>query len=156
MTNIIYEENEEKINPIRDKKIAKEIQKEFNEIAKKYVDVIGDYGMQIIYSKINDINRPTNSKKLSMPFEIFKIKLSKEDLEILNHRNKFLHGTSPFTDDDLKNKEYELKFIVAKLENMLNILMLKYIGYTGHIVNYTVEIQQKFQKEITENKFILI
>lgn len=156
LTNIIYEENTEKINPISDKKLAKLIRGKFSEIVKEYDEFISDYGMKILESKINDINKPTNSKKLSMPFELYRIKLSKDDLEVLNYRNKFLHGTSPFGEEELKEKEHEIKFIIARLHYMINSLMLKYIGYSGHIINYSAWIQYNRKEKVTDHLFKLI
>lgn len=156
LTNVIYEENKEKLNPIPDKKLAKLIRGKFSEIVKKYNEFISDYGKKIIESKINDINKPTNSKKLSIPFELYRIKLSKDDLEILNHRNKFLHGTSPFREDELKEKEDEIKFIIARLHYMINSLMLKYIGYSGHIINYPAWIQYNRKEKVTDHLFRII
>jgi hypothetical protein len=156
LTNIIYEENKEKINPIPDKKLAKLIRGKFSEIVKEYDEFISDYGMKIIESKINDINKPTNSKKLSIPFELYKIKLTKDDLEILNHRNKFLHGTSPFSEEELKEKEHEIKFIIARLHYMINSLMLKYIDYSGHIINYPAWIQFNRKEKVTDHLFRII
>lgn len=156
LTNIIYEENKERINPIPDKKLAKLIRGKFSKIVKEYDEFIPDYGMKIIESKINDINKPTNSKKLSMPFELYRIKLSKDDLEILNHRNKFLHGTSPFSEEELKEKEHEIKFIIARLHYMINSLMLKYIGYSGHIINYSAWIQFNTKEKLTDHLFRII
>ncbi|MBK7638909.1 MAG: hypothetical protein IPJ22_02320 [Bacteroidetes bacterium] len=156
LTNIIYEENKEKINPISDKKLAKLIMAKFSQVVKEYDEFISDYGKKILESKINDINKPTNSKKLSMPFELYRINLSKDDLEVLNHRNKFLHGTSPFGEDELKEKEHEIKFIIAKLHYMINSLMLKYIGYSGHIINYPAWIQYNRKEKITDHLFRII
>jgi hypothetical protein len=112
--------------------------------------------MQILESKISDINKPTNSKKLSVPFEIYKLKLNKDDLNILNHRNKFLHGTSPFSEDELINKQDELNFIIARLNFMLNSLMLKYVGYKGHIINYSAWIQFNRKESVTDHLFKII
>ena len=91
-----------------------------------------------------------------MPFELYRIKLNKDDLEILNHRNKFLHGTSPFSEKELKEKDYEIKFIIARLNYMINSLMLKYIGYSGHIINYPAWIQFNRKEKMTDHLFRII
>ncbi|MFT5971179.1 MAG: hypothetical protein ACI8ZO_001698, partial [Flavobacteriales bacterium] len=152
MTTIIYEENKEKINPIEDKSLAKVIRERFQSVVNEYSQFITDYGQTILSAKIADINKPTNSKKLSKPFEILGIKLSKEDISILNHRNKFLHGTSPVSE----NEEIELRLIISRIELMLNRLILKYIGYSGHIINYYAWIQKNSKREITDHPFKII
>lgn len=156
LTNIIYEENKEKINPIEDKKLATIIKKKLKEIISEYDEFISDFGLKILESKINDINKPTNSKKLSIPFKLYGINLDKDDLTILNHRNKFLHGSSPISEDELEYKNYEINFIIARLHFMLNSLMLKYVGYSGHIINYPAWIQFNLKKEMTDHLFKII
>lgn len=156
LTNIIYEENTLRINPIPDKKLAKLLRDKIFNILDEYKEFLTDYGMKVLSSKINDINNPTNAKKLSVPFEIYRIKLSKDDLEILDHRNKFLHGTSPFSEEELKHKEKEIRFITSRLQFMLNSLMLKYIGYTGHIINYPAWIQYNNKEKVTDHLFRII
>jgi len=156
ITNLIYEENISKIDSITDKDIAREIKNKFSIIIDEYNSNISKYGLQILKSKINDIDKPTNSKKLSKPFEIYGIELTKEDIEILSHRNKFLHGTSPYNDEELKEKEYDLIYIITRLELMINSLMLKYIGYKGHIINNPALLQINSKKEVTEPPFKLL
>lgn len=156
LTNIIYNENKQKVNPIEDKKLAAIIREKLKAVVSEYDSFISSYGLKILDAKINEINKPTNSKKLSRPFELYKIKLTADDVEILNHRNKFLHGTSPFSEDNLKEKESELQFIIARLHYMLNSLMLKYVGYTGHIINYPAWIQFKKGEKLTDHLFRII
>lgn len=156
LTNIIYEENEERINPISDKNLAEKIQKKLNNVVEEYDVFLTDYGRQIIDAKINDLNRPTNSKKLSKPFEIYGIKLSKNDIKILNHRNKFLHGSAPFEEDQLKQKEVELAYISSKLFSLINMLALKYCGYSGHLYDHGSFHQLYWEEKVTEPLFKII
>lgn len=156
LTNIIYEENEDKINPITDKKLAKEIRRGLKNELSKYDSSISDYGLKVLKSKIENINTPTNSKKLSKPFELCGLKLSKLDIEILNHRNKFLHGTSPFEEKELNDKQKDIKYISSKLFFLINILVLKYCGYEGHVINFGGLHQLNWEEEMTENLFEVI
>ena len=156
ITNIIYEEHKEKINPIEDKKLVKILQKKFNDIISDYDEFISEDGKRTLKSKINDMNKPTNTQKLSFPFKIYNLQLSNEDLKMLKHRNKFLHGTSPIIESEIKHETDELIYIVASLHFMLNSLMLKYIGYSGHIINYPTWIQHNSGKEITDHFFRII
>src|SRR5690554_5681740 len=71
ITGILYEENSERINPIEDKKLAKEIISKVREAIKEYDACISGYGRDILDTKINNLNSPTNAKKLSRPFELF-------------------------------------------------------------------------------------
>lgn len=156
LTNLIYEENEEKINPIEDKKISQLLQRKFRDTLKEYDSFIGDYGMKILESKINDLNRPTNSKKLLKPFEIYGIPLNKEQELILSHRNKFLHGTAPFNENELDSKEFEITNISLKLLFLISCLILKYCGYSGYILNLSTWHSHGNKKEDNEHIFKLI
>jgi len=90
-----------------------------------------------ICSKLDGLNRGTNNKKLSEPFDKFKYKLSKEESDIIFiERNKFLHG-----DDFLSNNiDYEAEFkglfhISMIVHKLTAILVLKASGFSGYIVN---------------------
>lgn len=156
LTNLIYEENEEKINPIEDKKLSKLLQSKFRDTIMEYDSFIGDYGMKILESKINDLNRPTNSKKLLRPFEIYGIPLNKEQQKILSHRNKFLHGTAPFNENELDSKEFEIANISMKLLFLISCLILKYCGYSGYILNLSTWHSYDYKKVDDEHFFKLI
>ncbi|MFD2916875.1 hypothetical protein [Psychroserpens luteus] len=88
-------------------------------------------------SKLDGLNRGTNNKKLSEPFDKFNYKLSQDESDaIFIDRNKFLHG-----DDFLSNNiDYEVEFkglfhISMIVHKLTAILILKASGFSGHIVN---------------------
>lgn len=156
ITSLISDENESKLKPITDRENSKKFIKECKEILEKQKSSISEYGYDVLKSKIENINSPTNSKKLSKPFEIFKIKLSKSELAILNHRNKFLHGTSPFEEIDLPNKDYEIAYISKKLLTLCNTLILKYCGYKGYMVDYGGYHKLNWENKLEEHLFKII
>jgi hypothetical protein len=94
ITQHIYQENQDRLNPIGDKKLATLIVKDLQNIVNQYSKSISEEGMKILKKKVANINSPTNSFKLSKPFEIQRIKLSPRDVKILNERNSYLHGSS--------------------------------------------------------------
>lgn len=156
LTNVIYEENKEKLNPIPDGILAAKVQNKMVDIINENKEFLSDYGEQILKAKINDLNKPTNSKKLTKPFELYGIHLSKDDINILNYRNKFLHGSSPFNEEELLNKDKEINYISKKLHFLTNCLILKYIGYKGHIVNYPAWHQFNWKEKITDPLYVVI
>ncbi|WP_179020730.1 hypothetical protein [Winogradskyella forsetii] len=90
-----------------------------------------------ICSKLDRLNRGTNNKKLSEPFDKFNYKLSQDESDaVFIDRNKFLHG-----DDFLSNSlDYEAEFkglfhISMIVHKLTAILLLKASGFSGHIVN---------------------
>ncbi|TKC56490.1 hypothetical protein FBD94_22475 [Pedobacter hiemivivus] len=156
ITGIINDQYEDKVNPIADKKLSKTIIDKMLSTLQEYDAFLDDYGLEILKSKLKNLNSPTNAKKLSKPFEIYGVNLTKEDLDILNHRNKFLHGTSPFSEDELPGKTLELGLIVARLWFLLNVLMLKYAGYSGHIKNLPALILFRRKKNPEESLYKII
>lgn len=156
ITSIVYEENKSKLNPIQDKKLFDKIKTKLNLVIDEYNAFIPEYANTILKAKFNDLNKPTNSKKLSFPFEFYNVKLSDNDLKILNHRNKFLHGALPFKEAEIKSKGHELDYIIAKLRFMTYALILKRVGYHGHIINFPSWLQYNRKKEITEHLFLII
>jgi hypothetical protein len=156
LTNIIYEENKDKLNPIPDKVLAEKIMTRLHKEINEYSSSLSEDGLKILNAKINEINRPTNSKKLSMPFEFYEIPLSKTDIGILNYRNKFLHGTSPFEEEELKDKLEDVNYISLKLQYLINCLVLKYCNYKGHIVNFGSWHQYNLKGCIKEPLFSVI
>lgn len=156
MTNIIAEEKESILKPIKNKEIAKEIIQKFQDILNEYNDQIDENGKKILKAKTMDFNKPTNSEKLKKPFELYGIKLSADDLQILNHRNKFLHGKSPFNEDELHDKKNELKYISSRLHFLVSALMLKYTGYKGHVIFYPAWIQYNLKQKLTDHLYKVI
>ncbi|RZJ90124.1 MAG: hypothetical protein EOO20_09090 [Chryseobacterium sp.] len=156
ITGIINDQHEDKINPIADKKLSKTILDKMLFTLQEYDAFLDDYGLEILKSKLKNLNSPTNAKKLSKPFEIYGISLTNEDIDILNHRNKFLHGTSPFPEDELHGKKLELGLIVARLWYLLNVLMLKYAGYSGHIKNLPALILFHRKQHFEDSLFKII
>ncbi|MCG8806470.1 hypothetical protein G1K75_12495 [Tenacibaculum finnmarkense] len=156
ITGFIYEENKTKLKPIPDKTLSKKIIKKLKEELNEYESFLSDYGNGVLNSKIENLNTPTNSKKLSAPFDIYNIKLSKDELAILNHRNKFLHGTSPFEESELKDKDKEIAYITKKLLTLINSLILKYCDYKGHLVDYGGYHQLIHEKKLTEHLFKML
>lgn len=156
IAGIIYEENQERINPIEDKVLAKKIINNVREVVNEYDVFLTEYGKGILEGKINSLNSPTNAKKLSKPFELFDIILPDEDVAVLNTRNKFLHGTSPIGEDELADKQEELEAIVNKLLFMLMVLMLKHIGYSGHIIHYSDWIKYRYTSPYSGKLFFVI
>lgn len=123
--------NEDACKPIKDKNIANNFRKEQLALLKKYKSDIDTRGLKILTAKINNLNSPTNKDKLTKPFELYGITLTQDDLDVLNQRNDYLHGGIPID----SNWEAELEANALKLHNLLNILILNFIGYKGHYIN---------------------
>lgn len=155
LSEMINNENIDKSKPIKDKNLERQLRKKVLESIQEFKGKISPSGMKIIESKINDLNKLPNSKKLSMPFEIYCIKLSAEDMEILNYRNSFLHGVIPKI-PETKNVQVELEYITLKICFLLNCLILRYVGYTGHLINYPALFRKNNNESTGDHLYILL
>lgn len=131
ITEVIADENESTIKPIPDRRIARSLIKRLNNILTEEFEDISSEGLRVIKSKLADLNKPTNKGKLLFPFDFFRIELSGKEKEILNYRNDFLHGRSPAN----SNGVWELEQIAMELHYLAGIVILKYIGYSGHVIH---------------------
>lgn len=138
------------------------------------------------YSKNPKKRYLPNGEKLSMPFNLLEqigYELSDLDRAIINTRNNFLHGSTPeYELDSDKDKKIanaqssllgdtqkgesdtdKLRYICMELRKLCGILLLRYSGYKGAILNNVVEMglkktlpkeQKEEQKEEKELLFI--
>jgi len=100
----------------------------------------------LINKRLPNLNKPTNVDKLESPFVKYKISLSDDFKKALKYRDKYLHGSIPkgnkfgtFRANNF-NRAYELQFLV-------NVLTLKYVGYTGFLKNCSAEMEYYTKKE---------
>lgn len=100
----------------------------------------------LIEKRLPNLNKPTNVDKLESPFIKYKISLPDNFKKALKYRDKYLHGSIPkgnklgtFRANNL-NRAFELQFLV-------NVLTLKYVGYTGFLKNCSTEMEYYAQKE---------
>ena len=99
--------------------------------------------------KINSINSPTNKDKLIKTFANYGIELSNEDEQIIGKRNLYLHGSKPLKTSDI----FELTQISLRLHTLIVSLLLKYTGYSRHVVN--LDFYAHLLDEKRRNNFLL-
>ena len=58
--------------------------------------------------------------------------MTDEEVELLEHRNDFLHGRSPGDDD------FEVERIALEFHQLIGSLVLKLVGYEGYMTNLAV------------------
>lgn len=131
ITELIKDEHIATMKPIKDKNINLELKKQLLKTLEQFNDKIDEQGMKILHSKIENMNSPTNQDKLMKPFELMGIVLSDDEKKVLNSRNDYLHGNDPNKIGD----KVELKINALKLHCLLGKLILKYLGYSGHIIH---------------------
>lgn len=158
ITNIIAEENKG-LKPIIAKPLSKAFISEVKGILEKFKDRIEAEGnedaMGILTKNIDRLNSPTNRDKLTKPFEIFNIDLNADEHAAIGNRNSFLHGRA------LKIEEGSEEFLEIymnslRLHKLVTKLILKHIGFSGHIVNHLKRNEAVFNKTIDEELFEFI
>jgi hypothetical protein len=92
-----------------------------------------------VRARIDDLNRPTNAQKLTRPFDIMNISLSKEEIYAIRMRNKLLH-TGRLLNPDLVSTHSqawrEAYQVEMHLLTAVYKLTLRYIGYTGAMIDW--------------------
>ncbi|TCC99536.1 hypothetical protein [Pedobacter hiemivivus] len=131
LTGLLSKINEDKLNPVQDKEVFKRLKAELEGVVAGFSSEISVEGIQILNNKIRALNSPTNRDKLVKTFALYGINLTKEEIKTINERNTYLHGNSPLD----ASFAYELEQISLKLHNLILKLLLKYVGYSGHVVN---------------------
>lgn len=131
LTEYLKDLNEADFKPISDKAVWKEFLKAQQELLDQFKGSIDQTGMKILNTKIENLNSPTNRDKLLKPFTLYGLKLSPEEIETLDQRNKYLHGGAP---SDTKWVA-EQNMMALKLHNLTAVLILKFAGYSGHTIN---------------------
>ena len=134
--------------------IADSLREDLTKLVDSYSDKINSEGILKIKRRINEINRPiikehlTNNQKLTLPFEQVKVELSIDDIKAIEHRNDLLHGDILMTGKELKSESdinNYMGYISGKLFTLISALILKYVGYSGYIINHA-----KFYEDLCE------
>lgn len=117
-------------------KTKEKLQKKLHEIAKTIFEENKlKYEDSIVQKRLNGIYAPINTDKLTEAYNILQIPLTEEDKKNIKLRNKFLHGSSPYKDKDLKLLSKKLFYINLELNYLVNALVFKYVGYDGVLKN---------------------
>jgi len=132
--NIVVEENNEKINPFKDRKFAAKIIKSLKEIITPLEDTFFN-NKETVLNKLEQINQVTNKDSFKIAFDICGFSLTDIDEKALLKRNDFLHGRIPFEDEEEAEKNQELKFITYKLHFLVTALIMKYCKFSGLLKN---------------------
>lgn len=141
LSDIILGDNSLKLAPIKDKNLAKTIRKKCKQIIKEDGSELEEEDLGTLIGRIDHLNQPTNKSLLKAPFDLLGIKLLPEDEAILKVRNELLHGRIP----DIKNEgekrsdrrqTMDLYYSAMRLYTLLNILVLKWVGYDNRVLNH--------------------
>jgi hypothetical protein len=148
LADIIIGARKLKLAPMKDKQMSKTVRGECTEVINKHCSTLPADDLQALKDRISHINQVTNKARLRAPFELQGISLSNEDLSILETRNDFLHGRIPDITDagkcrPLERRNKDLFYASMRFYTLLNILILKWIGFDNYVVNHP-KINEKF------------
>jgi hypothetical protein len=166
LTQMIADKNAG-FKPIVNDSVSKSLCKEMRQVLEKYKAQINDPAINnkanfidsitILEKKIDGLNSPTNKDKLSIPFKLYNINITpgSEEDKAISHRNSFLHGNDLRKSKHDFLSEFEVWGVTLNLVNLINKLILKYIGYEGYTINYA-EYNLNRDKINPDNLFIKI
>ncbi|MGY3791963.1 hypothetical protein ACWNT5_04205 [Aquimarina sp. 433] len=162
IVGLINTENKKFFKPIKNSKTLNKLKEELIELVQSKKEEFRSIEFDSIVKKITYINTPFNKDKFLLAFELYQIELPKRLKDLLNNRNKFLHGKTPFKEGLLKTKLIELNLESDRIQMLVSILILKYCNYKGHIKNQAAyrlaeskHIEEK-EIEIIESMFYKI
>lgn len=101
---------------------------------------ITDEHKEVMIKKLDGFNSQTNRDKLKASFERIGYKLSGPENKVIGDRNRFLHGNVHEYPSDGSWLKSELLYSSMELRKLCGILLFRYAGYKGPILNNAVEI----------------
>lgn len=144
LKEIVLVKHKEKAKPpITDKKIAKKFRSDLTNVLNKYEKEESFKDIETIKIRIDNINQQTNNAKLALPFKVMGIELNSWDEKVIESRNDLLHGRVPnykgFNKGERSERDMDIDlwFASNKLYTLLSLLIMKYIGFDGYVINFS-------------------
>lgn len=162
VVSLIHSENKAFFKPIKKTKQLAPILQEFQAIVDREKDKFSELEYSFLSKKVTYLNTPFNKDKFILAFEHYKINLPDKYSLLLNTRNQFFHGKTPYEEGALKNKIKELHLEADRIHMLVSILILKYVRYGGHIKNqaaYRLETESFYnetERQTEESAFYTI
>ena len=141
LSDLVIGKKKLKLAPIKVKSVSRKIRKEILEIINVNSSIILPDDLATLHKRVDQLNQTTNKARLKAPFDLLSIKINDEDLAILETRNDFLHGRVPdLTNSGTKRSteriNKDLYYCSMRFYTLLNIIILKWIGYDNRVVNF--------------------
>lgn len=152
LTTVLGNKKAKDLKPVEDDLVFQKLKKDLLGILGNHEKCISQPGFNILQKKIDALNSPTNHDKLSKTFEVYGITLTEEDKTAIKNRNNYLHGRSPLK----RELQFELMQISLRLHSLIVALLLKFVGYSGHIINLDayayINDEEKFFELVLEHQ----
>lgn len=162
IVGLINSENKKFFEPIKSTENLELLKGELQTIISSKKENFSELEFDSLVKKINYINTPFNKDKFLLAYDFYNIELPENLKKLLNNRNKFLHGKTPYKEGTLKAKLKELNLEADRIHMLVSILLLKHSNYKGHIKNqaaYRLETKRYYEEpdlEINESVFYRI
>lgn len=150
------------VKPINNSDLESQIIKELHKVIDNNSDYLDEDSIIKLKNRLKHINQPTNkmaltnNEKLILPFEQIGIKLSLDEISIIEHRNDLLHGNVLLKNGENRNEEmtnYYMAYVSAKLFTLISKLILKSIGYSGYVYNQAKYLEELINVKTNEEYF---
>jgi hypothetical protein len=154
ISNIISKQTP--IIPINNVNDAETLKNEILNVVKSFKEktIEKNYDLNPIIKRINNINQATNNDKLISSFKKLNIELLKEDLKVIKARNRVLHGNFPNyrnkRNRSIRDKDSDLYYTSIRVYTLLNMLILKYIGYNNYVINFSKIYEKDTSYSVSE------
>jgi len=148
----LIENSKKGIKPIKYPLTASKIIKDLKATLSSY-ELDQFNSKDVIIKRLEQINQQTNFDSFEKVFTDVGIKLNPFDKDCLKLRDQFLHGKIPFYED----QNNELDFIIYRLHFLICALILKSIGFSGHLKNNVIHFKLIIRnRNLTEPLFRMI
>ena len=93
----------------------------------------------VITRKIGSMNQPPNVDKLSAVFDDVGIVLTDAEKQVLNNRNRSLHGSRTMDDGDANQTNAVAEEVLRfdTMRTLINRVLLTVLGYSGPYTDYS-------------------
>jgi hypothetical protein len=158
LSDLILGDDKLKLAPIKDRPKSKALRKGLLKILDNECSTLPPDDFAVLKNRIEQINQVTNGERLKAPFTKLGIELLEKDIEILKSRNDFLHGRIPdlsksIVESEVDKKNRDLYYASVRFYTLLNILILKWIGFNNYVINYP-KLNEGFTKiKLKENYY---
>lgn len=162
IVGLIHSENKKFFEPIKSTENLELLKEELQTIISSNKEKFSEVEFDSLVKKIKYINTPFSKDKFLLAYDLYKIELPENLKKLLNNRNKFLHGKTPYKEGTLKTKMKELDLEAHRVHMLVSILLLKHSNYKGHIKNqaaYRLETHRYYEEpnlEINESLYYRI
>lgn len=135
LASLISKNHKEHFITIKNLSVAKELKKKIKAVVEVFKNDLEEKDYNAVVKKTEYLNSPANMDKILKSFDLYDIQLSQSMQKLIKSRNVYLHGKTPYKENQIRDKMYEIGINSLKLQMLTCILFLKYCGYSGHIKN---------------------